>query len=78
MREEVKVLYLKQACKDIEEHAEEIIGSTKWNKSLEISIIFDETEEYTTPCIRINKEFFVTFSDDIYREVMTGGWDDEV
>ena len=72
MNKDLKVLLLKQACEDIKANAEDIIGSTKYNKSLSVEINFFEEDE--TPTITINKEFPVEFSDEIYSYVVENGW----
>ena len=52
MNKELKVLLLKQACEDIKANAEDIIGGTKYDKSLSVEIRFYENE---APTITINK-----------------------
>lgn len=73
MNNELKVLMLKQACEDIKANAEDIIGSTKYNKSLSIEINFKDEDEI--PTIIINKEFPISFSEDINNYVVEKGWD---
>ena len=53
---------LKQACKDIVNNAEDIIGGTKYDKSLSVEICFYDNE---FPTIVVNKEFPVSFTDEI-------------
>ena len=69
----LKVLLLKQACEDIKANAEDIIGSTKYNKSLSIEISFKDEDEI--PTIIINKEFPISFSEEINNYVVEKGWD---
>ena len=59
MNQDLKVLLLKQACEDIKANAEDIIGSTKYNKSLSVEIYFEDENEI--PTIIINKEFPISF-----------------
>ena len=73
MNNELKVLMLKQACEDIKANAEDIIGSTKYNKSLSIEISFKDEDEI--PTIIINKEFPISFSEEIDNYVIEKGWD---
>ena len=73
MNNELKVLMLKQACEDIKANAEDIIGSTKYNKSLSIEISFENEDEI--PTIIINKEFLISFSEEINNYVVEKGWD---
>lgn len=73
MNNELKVLLLKQACEDIRVNAEDIIGSTKYNKSLSIEISFKDEDEI--PTIIINKEFPISFSEEIDNYVVEKGWD---
>lgn len=73
MNNELKVLLLKQACEDIKVNAEDIIGSTKYNKSLSIEISFKDEDEI--PTIIINKEFPISFSEEINNYVVEKGWD---
>lgn len=73
MNKDLKVLLLKQACEDIKANAEDIIGSTKYNKSLSIEISF--IDEYEIPTIIINKEFPISFSEEINNYVVERGWD---
>ncbi len=73
MNQDLKVLMLKQACEDIKANAEDIIGSTKYNKSLSIEINFKDEDEI--PTIIINKEFPVTFSDEITNHILEKGFD---
>ena len=73
MNNELKVLMLKQACEDIKANAEDIIGSTKYNKSLSIEISFKDEDEF--PTIIINKEFPISFSEEIDNYVVEKGWD---
>lgn len=62
MNKELRIKLLKQACKDIENNAKDIIGSTKYDKTLSIEICFYDNE---FPTITINKEFPVSFTDEI-------------
>ena len=73
MDRKLKVLMLKQACEDIKANAEDIIGSTKYNKSLSIEISFKDEDEI--PTIIINKEFPISFSEEIDNYVIEKGWD---
>ena len=73
MNNELKVLLLKQACEDIKANAEDIIGSTKYNKSLSVEISFED--EYEIPTIIINKEFPISFSEEIDNYIIEKGWD---
>lgn len=73
MNNVLKVLLLKQACEDIKANAEDIIGSTKYNKSLSIEINFKDEDEI--PTIIINKEFPISFSEEINNYVVEKGWD---
>ena len=73
MNNELKVLLLKQACEDIKANAEDIIGSTKYNKSLSVEINFEDEDEF--PTIIINKEFPISFSEEINNYVVERGWD---
>lgn len=72
MNNELKVLLLKQACEDIKANAEDIIGSTKYNKSLSVEISFEDEDEI--PTIIINKEFPISFSEEIDNYVVEKGW----
>lgn len=72
MNNELKVLMLKQACEDIKANAEDIIGSTKYNKSLSVEINFEDEDEI--PTIIINKEFPISFSEEINNYVIEKGW----
>lgn len=72
MSNELKVLLLKQACEDIKANAEDIIGSTKYNKSLSVEIYFEDEDEI--PTIIINKEFPISFSEEIDNYVIEKGW----
>lgn len=72
MNNELKVLMVKQACEDIKANAEDIIGSTKYNKSLSIEISFKDEDEI--PTIIINKEFPISFSEEINNYVVEKGW----
>ena len=72
MDKELRIKLLKQACKDIENNAEDIVGSTKYDKNLSIGINFYD-EEF--PTITINKEFPVTFSDEITNHILEKGFD---
>lgn len=72
MNNELKVLMLKQACEDIKANAEDIIGSTKYNKSLSVEINFEDEDEF--PTIIINKEFPISFSEEIDNYVIEKGW----
>ena len=62
MNKELRVKLLKQACKDIENNAEDIVGNTKYDTTLSVEINFDDNE---FPTITINKEFPVSFTDEI-------------
>lgn len=73
MNQDLKVLLLKQACEDIKANAEDIIGSTKYNKSLSVEINFEDEDEF--PTIIINKEFPISFSEEIDNYVVEKGWD---
>ena len=75
MNNELKVLMLKQACEDIKANAEDIIGSTKYNKSLSIEISFRDEDEIEIPTIIINKEFPISFSKEIENCILEKGWD---
>ena len=72
MNQDLKVLMLKQACEDIKANAEDIIGSTKYNKSLSVEISFEDEDEI--PTIIINKEFPISFSEEIDNYVVEKGW----
>lgn len=72
MNNDLKILMLKQACEDIKANAEDIIGSTKYDKSLSIEINFFEDE---IPTIIINKEFPISFSEEIENCILEKGWD---
>lgn len=72
MDKELRIKLLKQACKDIENNAEDIVGSTKYDKNLSIDINFYD-EEF--PTITINKEFPATFSDEITNHILEKGFD---
>lgn len=72
MNNELKVLLLKQACEDIKANAEDIIGSTRYNKSLSVEINFEDEDEF--PTIIINKEFPISFSEEIDNYVIEKGW----
>lgn len=71
MNKELRIKLLKQACKDIENNAEDIIGCTQYDKSLSVEIKFYD-EEF--PTITINKEFPVTFSDEITNHILEKGF----
>lgn len=71
MNKELKIEFLKQACKDIEENAEDIIGSTKYDKSLSVEIRFCDED---VPSIIINKEFPVSYTDNIDACFVKNGW----
>ena len=73
MNQDLKVLMLKQACEDIKVNAEDIIGSTKYNKNLSVEINFKDEDEI--PTIIINKEFPISFSKEIDNYVVEKGWD---
>ncbi len=62
MNKELRIKLLKQACKDIENNAEDIVGNTKYDKTLNVEICFDDNE---FPTIVVNKEFPVSFTDEI-------------
>jgi len=72
MNHDLKVLLLKQACEDIKANAEDIIGSTKYNKSLSVEINFEDENEI--PTIIINKEFPISFSEEIDNYIVEKGW----
>lgn len=72
MNKELRIELLKQACKDIENNAEDIIGGTQYDKNLSVEINFYD-EEF--PTITINKEFPVTFSDEITNHILEKGFD---
>ena len=72
MNKELRIKLLKQACKDIENNAYDIIGGTQYDKSLSVEIKFCD-EEF--PTITINKEFPVTFSDEIANHILEKGFD---
>lgn len=72
MNQDLKVLLLKQACEDIKANAEDIIGSTKYNKSLSVEIYFEDEDEI--PTIIINKEFPISFSEEIDNYIVEKGW----
>jgi len=72
MNKELRIKLLKQACKDIENNAEDIIGGTQYDKSLSVEIKFYD-EEF--PTITINKEFPVTLSDEITNHILEKGFD---
>ena len=72
MNNVLKVLLLKQACEDIKANAEDIIGSTKYNKNLSVEINFNEDE---VPTITINKEFPISYSKEIDNYIIEKGWD---
>lgn len=72
MNKELRIKLLKQACEDIKENAEDIVGGTKYDKSLSVEIKFYD-EEF--PTITINKEFPVTFSDEIANHILEKGFD---
>lgn len=72
MNQDLKVLMLKQACEDIKANAEDIIGSTKYNKNLSVEINFNEDE---VPTITINKEFPISYSKEIDNYIIEKGWD---
>lgn len=71
MNKELRIKLLKQACKDIEENAEDIIGSTKYDKSLSVEIRFCDED---VPSIIINKEFPVSCTENIEACVLKNGW----
>ena len=73
MNQDLKVLMLKQACEDIKANAEDIIGSTKYNKNLSVEINFKDEDEI--PTIIINKEFPISFSKEIENYIIEKGWD---
>lgn len=62
MNKELRIKLLKQACKDIENNAEDIVGGTKYNKSLSVEINFYD-EEF--PTITVNKEFPVMITEEV-------------
>lgn len=71
MNNDLKVLMLRQACEDIKANAKDIIGSTKYDKSLSVEINFFEDE---IPTITINKEFPISFSEEIENCILEKGW----
>lgn len=71
MNKELRIKLLKQACKDIENNAEDIIGGTQYDKSLSVEIKFYD-EEF--PTITINKEFPVSFTDEITNHILEKGF----
>ena len=74
MNHKLEIEFLKQACEDIKSHAEEIVGTTKFDKNLEISIrLIDEYDE-CIPMIVINKKFPVTLSDEAQDIIAIEGW----
>jgi len=72
MNKELRIKLLKQACEDIKNNADDIIGGTQYDKSLSVEINFYD-EEF--PTITINKEFPVTFSDEIANHILEKGFD---
>ena len=62
MNKELRIKLLKQACEDIKENAEDIVGNTKYDTTLSVEIRFDDNE---FPTIVVNKEFSVSFTDEI-------------
>ena len=62
MNKELRIKLLKQACEDIKENAEDIVGNTKYDTTLSVEIRFDDNE---FPTIVVNKEFPVSFTDEI-------------
>lgn len=71
MNNDLKLLMLRQACEDIKANAKDIIGSTKYDKSLSVEINFFEDE---IPTITINKEFPISFSEEIENCILEKGW----
>ena len=64
---------LKQACNDIKNLAEEIVGSVEYTKYFTIEITFDD-DDGGYPTITINKEFPVTFSDEMNKILLYKGY----
>lgn len=62
MNKELRIELLKQACEDIKENAEDIVGNTKYDKILNVEICFDDNE---FPTITINKEFPVMITEEV-------------
>lgn len=67
MNKELRINLLKQACEDIKENAEDIIGATKYDNSLTVEINFYNNE---FPTITINKEFPITITEEIKDFIM--------
>lgn len=62
MNKELRIELLKQACKDIENNAEDIVGNTKYDTTLCVEICFNDNE---FPTITINKEFPVMITEEV-------------
>lgn len=62
MNKELRIELLKQACKDIENNAEDIVGNTKYDTTLSVKICFNDNE---FPTITINKEFPVMITEEV-------------
>lgn len=71
MNKELRVKLLKQACEDIKENAEDIVGNTKYDKTLNVEICFDDNE---FPTIVVNKEFPVSYTENIDACLVKNGW----
>lgn len=67
MNKELRINLLKQACEDIKENAEDIIGAIKYDNSLTVEINFYNNE---FPTITINKEFPITITEEIKDFIM--------
>jgi len=72
VNKELRIAYIKQACDDIKNLAEEIVGSSEYTKYFTIEITFDDGDS-GYPTITINKEFPVTFSDEIKKILLRKG-----
>ena len=73
MNKELRMACLKQACDDIKNLAEEIVGSVEYTKYFTIEITFDD-DDSGYPTITINKEFPVTFSDEMNKILLWKGY----
>lgn len=62
MNKELRINLLKQACEDIKENAEDIVGNTKYDTALSVEICFYDNE---FPTITINKEFPVMDTEEV-------------
>lgn len=62
MNKELRIELLKQACKDIENNAEDIVGNTKYDTTLSVEINFDDNK---FPTITVNKEFPVMITEEV-------------